>query len=421
MDDPSYLHYFLLFFLLICSSFFSGAEVALVSLSAAKVKTLAQDKRPGASFVAFLKDRPERLLIIILVGNNVVNILIPVLSTVIFTALFGSHILGIMTGILTILILLFGEILPKTLAQRYAEGFSLFAAPVIFILGKLLFPVVRPLEKLLKVMGAKGLGAGMFSDQELMALAEIGEEEGQLESEKRRRIESVLEFSETTASEVMTPRPDIATFADTLTIEEAVNYFTESTYSRIPVYHETKDKICGILTFRNAVLLKQKYPPDTLLSDITVQYPLYVPLSMHLEDIFKKMKRQKTHMAIVIDEHGGTAGLVTMEDLLEEIFGEIQDETDRELMEFRRISDTECVVLGSTDFDEIHRELGWDLPDHLDDSVARVILDLLGRFPEQGEKVEIDSNLSAVIEKMDDFKIEWVRLIFNSEKEEKGD
>ncbi len=417
MDDPSYLHYFLLLFLFVCSSFFSGAEVALVSLSAAKVKTLTQEKRLGASFVAFLKEHPERLLITILVGNNVVNILISVISTVIFTALFGSRVLGVMTGILTILILLFGEIFPKTTAQRHAEKVSLFAAPIVFVLGKLLFPVIISLEKLLKVLGPNGLRSEMFTDQELMALAEIGEEEGQLESEKKRRIESVLEFSETTASEVMTPRPDIATFTDSLTIEEAVRHFMESSYSRIPVYHETKDKITGILTFRNAVLLKHQYPLDTLLSDITIQYPLFVPLSMHLEDIFKFMKRQKIHMAIVIDEYGGTAGLVTMEDLLEEIFGEIQDETDKELKEIRKVSDSECVVLGSTDFDEINKELGWRLSNHLDEFVAKVILDLLGRFPEQGEKVEIAPELLAVIEKMNDFKIESVRLILNSEGE----
>ncbi len=415
MDDPSHLYYFLLLFLLVCSSFFSGAEVALVSLSAAKVKTLAQEKRPGASFVAFLKENPERLLITILVGNNVVNILIPVISTVIFTAVFGSQVLGIMTGILTILILLFGEIFPKTMAQRYAEKFSLFAAPIVFVLGKLLIPVIFPLEKLFGVLGTRGLRSGMFTDEELMALAEIGEEEGQLESEERRRIESVLEFSETTASEVMTPRPNIATLSDSLTVQEAVDYFMESTYSRIPVYHETKDKIVGILTFRNAVLLSQKHPPDTLLENITIQYPLFVPLSMHLDDIFKFMKRQKTHMAIVIDEHGGTAGLVTLEDLLEEIFGEIQDETDRELKEVKKISDTECVVLGSTDFDEINRELGWKLPEDLDESIAKVILDLLGRFPEQGEKIEVSPGLVAVIERMNDFKIESVRLTLESE------
>ncbi|MGM0680738.1 MAG: hemolysin family protein [Thermodesulfobacteriota bacterium] len=417
MDDPSYLHYLLLFFLLVCSSFFSGAEVALISLTAAKVKTLVQEKRPGASFVAFLKEHPERLLITLLVGNNVVNILIPVISTVIFIALFGSRILGIMTGILTFLILIFGEIVPKTTAQRHAEKFSLFAAPIVFVLGKILFPVIRPLEKLLKILGPHALRAGMFTDRELVALVEIGEEEGQLESEKRRRIESVLEFSETTASEVMTPRPDIATFTDTLTVEEAVDFFMKSPYSRIPVYHETKDKICGILTFRNAVLLKQKHPPGTLLADISIQYPLFVPLSMHLEDIFKIMKGQKNHMAIVIDEHGGTAGLVTMEDLLEEIFGEIQDETDKERKEVRKISDTECLVLGSTDFDEITRELGWELPEHFEDSIAKVILDLLGRFPEQGEQVEITPELLAVIEKMNDFKIESVRLILNLERE----
>ncbi|MEN8189729.1 MAG: CNNM domain-containing protein, partial [Thermodesulfobacteriota bacterium] len=274
LQDPGLFHYLFLLFLLLLSGFFSGAEVALVSLSPAKVKSLAQQNKSGAASVQQLKHQPERLLITILIGNNVVNILIPVLSTIIFTSLFGNKILGIMTGLLTLAILIFGEILPKTIAQRYAVGFSLFSAPLIEFFSKILFPLIWLLERLTKMAAPTQWSQAIFSDSELIALAEIGEEEGHLDPEERERIENVLEFGDTTVDEVMTPRTEMEVVYDTATINETVSAFLNSSYSRLPVCHESKDKVTGVLMLKQVLLAQAGYGDDTQISSIPTQHPL---------------------------------------------------------------------------------------------------------------------------------------------------
>lgn len=361
--------------------------------------------------MVFLKNNPERLLITILIGNNLVNILISVLSTVAFTALFGNQLLGVLTGVLTLLVLIFGEIVPKTLAQRYADRVALFSAPVILVLSKVMFPVVWIFEKMLHAFGKQnGSGEKTFSDEELLALAEIGEEEGGLEADERERIEGVLEFGETVAEEVMTPRPDMDVLPDTATLDEAVEFFLEKTHSRIPVYHETIDRISGILTLKNVLKYEQNFPKNTPLSSLPINLPLTVPVSMALEDVLKEMKWRKTHMAIVIDEHGGTAGLVTLEDMLEEVFGEIEDETDREELNIKKLPDGSFLVLGGTEIGEISEETGIEIPGEETMRIAKVVLKALGRFPKRGESIEITDFLTGVVEKMNGHKIHSIRL-----------
>lgn len=415
LDEPGSIHYIFLLILLFLSGFFSSAEVAFVSLSPAKVRSLVQQKKRGAHIVETLKNNPERVLITVLIGNNIVNILIPVLSTVIFTKIFGNEIIGILTGILTLLILIFGEIFPKALAQKYAAGVSLFSGPLILVLSKILFPVVWLFEKLLHVLSKKNENIEKtFSDQELLALAEIGEEEGELETDERARIENVLEFRETTAEEVMTPRPKMDVLQDTTTLRDAVKFFLEKTHTRIPIYRETIDNITGVLTLKNILHLSNKYSEEKPLSELPVKKPLRIPMSMALEDVLKKMKWEKTHMAIVIDEHGGTEGLVTLEDLLEEVFGEIQDETDTEEEEIKKITDTDFLILGSAELEEIKKQTGFEVPGEASDSIAKVILDELGRFPKRGEQIQLTQNISAVVEKMDENIISSVRLLYKS-------
>ncbi len=399
-------------FLLFLSGFFSGAEVALVSTSPAKARSFAQQKRRGGVSVNYLKNHPDRLLITILIGNNLVNILISVLSTVAFTAIFGNQILGILTGVLTLLVLIFGEIIPKSLAQRYSDKVSLISAPVIVVLAKVLLPIVWIFEQMLhKLAQHTNHEEKTFSDEELLALAEIGEEEGGLESDERERIEGVLEFGETTAEEVMTPRPEMDILPNTTTLDEAVAFFLERTHSRIPVYENTIDKISSILTLKNVLKFEQNYPKNTALANLPTNPPLTVPTSMALEDVLKEMKWRKTHMAIVIDEHGGTAGLVTLEDMLEEVFGEIEDETDREEPNIKKLSDGSYLILGSTEIEEILEETGIEIPGEDETTrLAKVLLDAIGRFPKRGESIAITDRLTGVVEKMNGHKIHSVRL-----------
>jgi CBS domain containing-hemolysin-like protein len=409
-DESSSIFYLILTFLLLFSGFFSGAEVALVSLSQAKARYLQQQKKRGAKAVEYLKNNPERLLITILVGNNVVNILIPVLSTVVFTNIFGNEILGLLTGILTIILLIFGEIVPKTLAQKHAEQFSLIAGPVIYFLSIVLTPIIWLIEKLLHVLGAKSDEQKSFTDEELIALAEIGEQEGKLESDERQRIEGVLEFGETVAEEVMTPRPEMDVLVETTTLEEAVQFFLEKTHSRIPVFSEQIDNITGILTLKNILKFEQDFKKTTPLSALPQNPPLTVPVSMPLEEVLKEMKWKRTHIAIVIDEHGGTAGLVTLEDLLEEVFGEIEDETDERENQIKKLPDGSYFVPAQLELEQVEEQIGIKLKGDETDRVAKLVLDTLGRFPKRGERVSLSSKIDVVIEKMVGYKIISLRM-----------
>lgn len=414
--DPSSISFIFLAFLFLLSAFFSGSEVALVSLSAAKVRSMVQQKKRGSHAVSFLKNHPDRLLVTILLGNNVVNILIPVISTVVFTELFGSQILGIMTGILTLLLLVFGEIVPKAFAQKHDETISLLVGPAIYYLGIALFPIVWLFERLLRLLGTHGKEEKTFSDEELIALAEIGEEEGGLDAEDRERIENVLEFGDTVVSEVMTPRPDMDTLHDETTLKDAVRFFLEKTHSRIPVYGENIDHIHSILTLKNVLKFEQDFLEHTPIKNLPKNEPLTVPTTMPLEDVLKEMKWRRTHIAIVIDEYGGTAGLVTLEDLLEEVFGEIEDETDTKKNEFKKMPDGSWLVSGGADIEAIEEKTGIRIPGEDNDRLAKIILEEHERFPNRGEEVVLRNNVRVVVEKMHHKKIASVR-IFPSQNE----
>lgn len=402
--------YLILIALLGLSAFFSGSEIALVSISPAKARSLVQQKKYGARAVEYLKNNPERLLITILICNNVVNILLPVLATVAFTRLFGDDILGLLTGILTVVLIIFGETLPKTLAMRYAEPIGLLAAPIIAFLTKILLPATWLLENIVKLFGGGKQIEKTFSDEELIALAEIGEEEGGLRSDERERIEGVLEFGETTAEEIMTPRTELDALPDNISLKEAVEFILQRTHSRIPVYHQTIDNVSSILTLKNILKAERNYPPETPISKLPSSPPLTVPMSMPLENVLKEMKWRKSHMAIVVDEHGGTAGIVTLEDLLEEVFGEIEDETDQEEPSIKALPDASYLVLGGTEISEIEEKTGFKLDGEEGDRIARLILDTLGRFPKRGESVHLSKNIYGVVEKMQGHKIHSVRL-----------
>ena len=374
-----------------------------------------QQKKRGSPSVDYLKNHPQILLITILIGNNIVNILLPVLSTLIFTRLFGDHIIGILTGVLTLILLLFGEIIPKAFAQKHHVRFSLISAPLIYGLSRLLFPLVWLLDRLLRSFGAHEK-INTFSDEELLAFAKIGEEEGGLEEEERERIENVLEFGEQTVQEVMTPRPEMDIIEQQHSLEEAIQFFLERTHSRIPVYEKDVDHIVGILTLKDILQYERSYEKETLIADLPKKMPLMIPMSMPLTDLLQQMKWKRTHMAIVVDEHGSTLGLVTLEDLLEEIVGEIQDETDEEVEPVKKLSDTHYLVQGNAELEEIRALTNFDIAGEESDTIAKVVLDSLGRFPKRGEDIMLSSSFSVIIEKMEGHRIVSLRLISDEKR-----
>ncbi|MFT7184506.1 MAG: putative hemolysin [Oceanicoccus sp.] len=382
--------------LLILSGVFSASETALMSLSPAKVRTLVEGRRKGSKYLAKLKHEHHRTLITILVGNNFVNIAAASLTTVLFTETFGSSAVGMATGILTMVVLVFGEILPKSFATTYAERMSLILAPPLYIMGIILMPLILILDllvkSLLKLTG--GDQKQLVTDEELIAMASIGEEEGSLDAHERELIENVLEFNDIHVEEIMTPRVHIDAMPENYDLDEAANFIVHHTHSRIPVYRETLNNIVGICSVKDLLTerhdLSEEEHDEVTLRNIQLRPPLRVVRTMKVQDLFKKFKKKRTHIAIVTDKDGRTAGLVTMEDLIEEIVGDILDEEDHE--ETTRVKEIKpglYAMSGRVELDELHKVTGleFDFPEYK--TLSFIIIEELGRLPKKGQRITI--------------------------------
>lgn len=382
--------------LVLLSGFFSASETALVSLSPAKVRTLVESHKPGSASLARLKQQHHRTLITILVGNNFVNIAAAALTTVMVTEQYGSTAVGIATGVLTLLVLIFGEIIPKSLATSYSRQFSLIFAPPLYLLTIILIPITWTLDKfvhaLLAFLGSKK--QKQVTDEELIAMAAIGEEEGSIDEHERAFIENALEFNDIRVEEVMTPRVHISAMPETYNLDEAAKFIIHHTYSRIPVYRKTIDNIVGIVALKE--LLKQFHDEDEKdLTSITLRQvdlltPLKISGSMPIHELFHRFKSKKTHMAIVLDEHGGTAGLITLEDLLEELVGDIEDEEDKEDDRIKELANGEYELSGRVELDEIKEITGleFEYPEYK--TLNFLLAEQLGHLPKKGQKIMIE-------------------------------
>ncbi len=401
----------LLLMLIAVSGAFSGAEIALTSLSPAKVKTLKNDKKFGSSAIYKLKQKPESLLITILIGNNLVNILTTVLATIWGVRFFGDNALGIVTGGLTVIILIFGEIAPKTYAQKHALLFARFVAKPLLFLTFILYPIIWLLEKfihfLMKLMKAQSPIKTM-SEEEILAMVDIGTQEGVIEEHEQELIENVLEFTETTAEEIMTAKDSIESLSVDTSVRDAAHYFTTHSHSRIPVFKGNIDNIIGILTVHDILKIthNEKHPIKSL-KDFKYTHPILVPKTKSISKLFREFQKRRQHIAIVVDEKGYTVGLITLEDILEEIVGEIVDEQDREYSKIRSIGKNEWEADASVSIEELNETLKIKInyPEHK--SVSLLILEKLQGFPSLGQYIEFE-NLEFKVTKMSKKKIEQV-------------
>ena len=369
-----------------------------MSLSPAKVRTLVQGRRRGSKYLAKLKQAHHRTLITILVGNNFVNIAAASLTTVLFTEIFDSSAVGYSTGILTVIVLIFGEIVPKSFATTYSERLSLLLAFPLYALGILLMPIIFILDVLVRTLltltGSDD--RQLVTDEELIAMASIGEEEGSLDSHERELIENVLEFNDIHVQEIMTPRVHIDAMPEDYDLDEAANFVVHHTHSRIPVYRETLDNIVGICSVKNLLTQRHDLSEDdhdeVTLRNIDLRAPLRVPTTMKVQDLFKKFKKERTHIAIVVDKDKRTAGLVTMEDLIEEIVGDILDEEDHE--EASRIKEIKPGVYsmsGRVELDELMdlTDLEFDFPEYK--TLSFILIEHLGQLPRKGQRIIIEN------------------------------
>ncbi len=396
MDVGWYYKLFVLAILLIFSAFFSGSEVALFSLDKKKVKELKKDSKLIGEYVQNLLDYPRRLLITILLGNTLFNVGASILSVQLgFEFAHANNfpidlILLIQIILLTILILIFGEITPKVWASKYPYKFTKFIAIPLYWISVLIYPVAKILTDLIKVFASKiniDRARTALAASELGDLADIGVEKGTIEEDEHLLIHGLVEFKEITAREVMTPRVDITAVAADASFEEVRSLITESGHSRIPLFEGNLDTVIGIMYAKDLLpyLGNGNSNKDIDLKKLA-RKALFIPESKLISELMHEFQEKNKHMGIVVDEYGGTAGLVSLEDILEEIVGEIRDEYDIEENEITKVNENSYLVLGKVSIDELNELLGSDFSSENDDydTIGGFIFNNAGKIPDEG-------------------------------------
>lgn len=410
----NFLKIIILIICLALSALFSASETALTSLSKISVRQMVENNVKGANRIEKLLTDPSKMLSSILIGNNIVNIGASSLMTSIAIDAFGNTGVGIATGIMTLLILIFGEITPKTLAAQNSEKMSIrlsgFVHLVTIIITPISFILTKITNPLLKLLGADiDTDQPFITEDELKTIVSVSHKEGILEGEERDMIYNVFEFGDSKARDVMIPRTEMIAIDVESSYEEVINIVTREQYSRIPVYEDTTDNIVGILYVKDLLFLEidkdLKFELKKYIRKPSFTYE-YKPTS----ELFNEMRAARTHMVIVLDEYGGTEGIVTIEDLIEEIVGEIEDEYDKEIENIQVIQDNEYVVNGNLELEETNELLGTDIESDNFDTIAGFVIDIIDKIPESGEVIEYE-DIKFIIEDIDRNKIEKIRII----------
>jgi len=401
---------FILLVLLVFSGIFSGSETALVTLSMARVEALVNEQRAGAKALYQLKKDPSQMLTTILIGNNLVNIAASALATVVATREFGSAGPGIAVGVLTLFILVFGEITPKSLATRYFERISLFIATPLLLFMRLIYPLVwffgHFTNQIHRLTGGKG--DPTVTESELIGMLGYGVEEGAIEHNERKIIERVFAFNDLKARDVMTPKGRIFSLDAALTVAAALPLVSQERYSRIPLFEGQNDNFTRILYMRDLLRASAHGQMQEPLVNIAHK-PLFVSQYQAIDDLFATFRRHKRMFSMVVDEYGDVRGIVTLEDLLEELVGEIYDESDSAPLDVDTVSGNEIVTEGSTELRVVEEFFDLELPGKPTDTVSLWILNHTEYIPRVDETFSID-NLEVRIIKASDRSIEQVNI-----------
>jgi putative hemolysin len=377
--------------MVILSGVFSGSETALVTLSMARVDALVREGRGGAHALYQLKRDPSRMLTTILIGNNLVNIAASALATVMATRSFGHAGPGIAVGALTVIILVFGEITPKSLATRYSERISLFIAMPMLAFMRLIYPFVWLFGHLTTWVYhlTGGQGDPTVTESEVISMLDYGEQEGTIEHDDRQLIERVFAFNDLCVRDVMTPQGRIFALDGSMTVGAALPLVTGASYSRIPLYCEHPADLKKILFLRDVLDSVAAGKLETRLDEIAHDL-IYVPQQQSIDELFHQFRKSRRHFAGVVDEYGTVRGIVTMEDLMEELVGEIYDESDIAPSELARLSEHEVSVEGGTELRQIEEFFGIDLPGKPTDTVGFWVLSSIEYIPREQEVFTID-------------------------------
>ncbi len=409
--------------LILLSGFFSSAETALTTCNKIKMRTLADNGNASAKRVLKITDNSGKMLSAILVGNNIVNLSASSISTSLVIGLWGNKAVGIATGIITLLILIFGEISPKTLATIHADNIALAYSGVISFLMKLLTPVIFLVNKMalgvlfiLRVDPNKEQNT--MTEDELRTIVDVSHEEGVIETEEREMINNVFDFGDAQAKEVMVPRIDM-TFADIdSTYDELLDIFREDHFTRLPVYEGSTDNVIGIINMKDLLLCENR--EHFAVRDI-LRKPYYTYEHKNTAELLIEMRQSCNNIAIVLDEYGATAGLITLEDLLEEIVGEIRDEYDDDEEDpLQKINDYEYMVQGSMNLEDLSEALDLDLTSEDYDSIGGYMIGLLDHLPTVGESVVTPDQVFLRVEDMEKNRINkiFVRIPEKQDEEE---
>lgn len=399
----------IIIFCIIMSAYFSATETAFSSLNRIRIKNLSEKGNKKAALVMKLSENYDVLLSTILIGNNIVNIASAALATLIFVKFFGEEAgASLSTVITTVVVLIFGEVSPKSIAKESPEKFAMFSAPLLNLFVILLTPLnffFKQWKKLLSLL-FKNNESNSITEEELLTMVEEAELEGGINKQEGTLIKSAIEFSELEAVDILTPRVDVVAISSKATKEEAAEKFRETAFSRLPVYEETIDDIIGIIyqkDFHNHV-----YHHEKQLSDI-IRPAFYTTKNKKIGELLKELQTKKSHIAIVIDEFGGTIGIVTMEDILEELVGEIWDEHDTVEHEIEKISDNEYIVQGKVNIEDMFEILGKEAEFSVQ-TVSGWIMDILENLPKEGQSFEFE-DLKVIVLKMDKNRIKKVKII----------
>lgn len=409
---------------LLLSAYFSASETALTSLSELKAKHLIQEIGEKGKRLELWLLHPNKVLYTLLIGNNIVNILSSVLATDWAYKTFKNSSIAMVTGVMTILVIFFGEIFPKTYAKHNAEKFSIFTLYIVRIFYWAFYPFSYTLNKVVKFLillfGGKVEHEGpKITEDELEFLISIGEKEGVLENQKKEMLHNIFEISETYVKEIMVPLNDVTMIEISTPLEEIINIIAKTEYSRIPVYENDTDNVIGILYSKDIIKFVNKGLDKINIKNI-LKKAYFVPSTKRIDDLLREFQLKRIHLALVVDEYGSIDGLITLEDILEEIVGEIRDEYDKEEEEdIKQIGENQFIIKGRLNIDDFCEYFGIEKKESMDEyeTISGLIFDIADKIPEIGEEYIYDGYKFIVVEK-EGRKIQKIKLIKLKTEEE---
>ena len=400
LNDIFILKTLIFIFFIFISAFFSAAETAFTAINRIKLRSIIEDKKKQAKHIEFLLLHPKKLLTAILIGNNLANIAATTFATAFFIDLFRSlgitnaaAILSIITVLVTFILLVFGEITPKTLAMKNPSKWAFNISSVIYYIYLIEFPFIWLFYSITKalssLLGIPTSQSSQLSEEEIKLLIQLGQEEGILEKEEQKMLHGVINVFDKVVREIMTPRTDMVCLERSSSIAEAIDVIRSKGHSRIPIYEEKIDNIVGFVYAKD--LLYANLANQSNLLHNFMREAIFIPETKQIQSLLQLMRKKKFHLSIVVDEHGGVAGLVTMEDIIEEIVGEIQDEYDNEKLSIKKLTSSRFIIDAGVRVEELSETLGFAFPEDEDyDTVAGFILAQIGSFPKKNDKISYE-------------------------------